>query len=116
MGTPRDRLDRLTRRWRERHDARLGEGERPRASGGREALARRHFPYRDQTPQQYADAHGADMIGFIYDEESYADPELDAWVVELGGILRERRAAPPAAPAAEPEPKAAPDAEPKADG
>jgi hypothetical protein len=126
MGTPRDRLDRLTRRWRERHDARLGAGDRPRASGGREALARRHFPYRTETPQQYADAHGADMIGFIYDEESYADPELDAWVVELGGILRERRAAaaPTPKPKAEPKPKATPRAKaepkpkatPKADG
>jgi len=65
--------------------------DRPRASGGREALARRHFPYRDQTPAEYAEAHAADMIGFTYDEESYADPDLDAWVVELGRILRERR-------------------------
>jgi hypothetical protein len=84
-------LDRLTRRWRERHDARLAGSDRPRASGGREALARRHFPYREQTPVEYADAHGADMIGFTYDEESYADPDLDAWLLELGRILRERR-------------------------
>jgi hypothetical protein len=58
--------------------------------------------------QQYADAHGSDMIGFTYDEESYADPDLDAWVVELGGILRKRRAAPPAGdatPKTEAEPK-----------
>jgi hypothetical protein len=84
-------LDRLTRRWRDRHDAKLA-GERPRASGGREALARRGFPYRDQSPAEYADEHAADMIGFTYDEESYADADLDAWLVELGGILRERRA------------------------
>ena len=31
------------------------------------------------------------MIGFTYDEESYADPDLDTWLVELGRILRERR-------------------------
>ncbi|HYM53530.1 MAG TPA: hypothetical protein VEW45_08690 [Candidatus Dormibacteraeota bacterium] len=86
-------LDRLTRRWRERHDARRGPN-RPQATGGREALARRAFPYREQTPVEYADAHAADMLGFTYDEESYADPELDAWLVELGGILRERRAKP----------------------
>ncbi len=90
MSSRGQRLDRLTQRWRERHDARRGP-ERPRASGGREALARRHFPYREQTPAEYADAHAADMIGFTYDEESYADADLDAWVLELGRILRERR-------------------------
>lgn len=113
MGTPRDRIDRLTRRWRERHDARLGaDFDRPRASGGREALARRNFPYRDQTPKQYADAHGTDMIGFTYDEESYADPELDAWVVELGRILREGRTPQEIEPAPEPEPKPTPESTP----
>lgn len=92
MGRRGDRLDELTARWRQRHDARLAErGQRPRANPGREALAKRHFPFRDQTPQQYADAHGAAMVGFTYDEESYADAELDAWLVELGRILRERR-------------------------
>jgi hypothetical protein len=85
------RLDRLTRRWRERHDARRGP-DRPRATGGREALARRGFPYREQTPLEYADAHATEMIGFTYDEESYADPDLDEWLVELGRILRQRRA------------------------
>jgi hypothetical protein len=86
-------LDRLTRRWRDRHDARRGS-DRPRATGGREALARRGFPYREQTPAAYAEAHADDMIGFTYDEESYADPDLDAWLVELGAILRKRRAEP----------------------
>jgi hypothetical protein len=93
MASRGQRLDRLTNRWRERHDARRGS-DRPRASGGREALARRGFPYREQTPVEYVDAHAADMIGFTYDEESYADPDLDAWLVELGRILRERRAEP----------------------
>jgi hypothetical protein len=31
------------------------------------------------------------MPGFTYDEVAYADPELDAWLVELGEILRRRR-------------------------
>jgi hypothetical protein len=88
----RGELDRLTQRWRDRHDAQLSRaGGRPRATGGREALARRGFPYRDMTPAEYADQHADDMPGFTYDEESYADPELDAWLVELGVILRERR-------------------------
>lgn len=88
----RQDLDRLTSRWRQRHDARISARDaRPRATPGREALARRHFPYRSETPQAYADAHGDDMPGFTYDDESYADAELDAWVVEVGRILRERR-------------------------
>ncbi len=35
--------------------------------------------------------HGADMIGFTYDEARYADPELDAWLVEVGRLLRDSR-------------------------
>jgi hypothetical protein len=31
------------------------------------------------------------MIGFTYDEARYADPELDAWLTEVGRLLRERR-------------------------
>jgi hypothetical protein len=92
MGRQRDRIDRLTRRWRERHDARLAAGSpRPRANPGREALARQNFPYRMTSPADYAAEHGAAMIGFTYDEESYADADLDAWLVELGRILREGR-------------------------
>jgi hypothetical protein len=91
----RSDLDRLTRRWRERHDARRGTDDlRPRANPGREALARRGFPYHDVTPAAYAAEHGAAMVGFIYDEESYADAELDAWVVEVGRLLREQREGP----------------------
>ncbi len=35
--------------------------------------------------------HGADMIGYTYDELRYADRDLDAWLVEVGRLLRERR-------------------------
>ena len=98
MNKRRD-LDRLTRRWRDRHDARLAQAaDRPRANGGREALARRAFPFKEMTPSEYADRHGDAMAGFTYDEESYADPELDAWLLELGRILRERREAGRTAP------------------
>ncbi len=31
------------------------------------------------------------MIGFTYDDASYADPGLDAWLVEVGRLLRMRR-------------------------
>jgi hypothetical protein len=31
------------------------------------------------------------MTGFTYDDESYADADLDAWIVEVGSLLREQR-------------------------
>ena len=51
----------------------------------------RAFPYRSQTPAGYVAAHGEDMVGFTYDEQRYADPALDAWLLEVGRLLRERR-------------------------
>jgi hypothetical protein len=91
----RSDLDRLTRRWRERHDARRSDDDfRPRANPGREALARRGFPYHDVTPAAYVAEHSAAMVGFTYDEESYADAELDTWIVEVGRLLRSEREQP----------------------
>jgi len=88
----RTNLDRLTSRWRARHDLRReGDPFRPRANPGREALARRGFPYGEVTPADYVAEHGADMTGFTYDDESYADADLDAWIVEVGVLLREQR-------------------------
>lgn len=86
----RDRLTALTDRWRARHDARP-QAERPAADPDREALASRAFPFRTESPASYVEAHGADMIGFTYDEARYADPDLDAWILEVGRLLRERR-------------------------
>jgi hypothetical protein len=87
----RERLRELTGRWRERHDARRpGPARRPPASTEREELAARAFPYRSSSPAQYVAEHGADMVAFTYDDERYADPELDAWILEAGRLLRER--------------------------
>jgi hypothetical protein len=118
--TNRTNLDRLTARWRARQDLRReGDPFRPRANPGREALARRGFPYRDVTPADYVAEHGADMAGFTYDDESYADADLDAWIVEVGALLREQREAgskpkptakPEPAPASGPEPETKPKA------
>ncbi len=93
MDRRRQRLDEMTLRWRARHDAQrdAAGAERPPADADRELLARAAFPYREQAPAAYADHHADDMIGFIYDEYAYDDPELDAWLVELGAILRRRR-------------------------
>jgi hypothetical protein len=90
--TGRDRLDELTRRWRARHDARRPEGDaRPPADPSREAQAAHAFPFRELPPERYVEDHGADMVGFTYDEARYADPDLDAWLLEVGRLLRERR-------------------------
>ena len=86
----RERLNELTDRWRARHDARR-TSDRPSADPDREALARTAFPYRTVMPADYVAEHGADMVGYTYDEERYADADLDAWLLEVGRLLRERR-------------------------
>ena len=86
----RARLQSLTDRWRARHKARL-PAERAEADSEREALAGRAFPFRTIAPAAYVAEHGADMAGFTYDEARYADPELDAWLLEVGRLLRLRR-------------------------
>lgn len=86
----RARLERLTERWRARHEARLAAGERPAADAEREARAGAFFPWRSETPAEYAARFGAAMTGYTYDAYTYADPALEAWLRELGEILRER--------------------------
>lgn len=87
-----ERLERLTERWRERHDAqRPDEAERPPADFEREATAMLAFPYQELTPEEYVERHGDDMVGYTYDEARYSDPELDAWLLEVGRLLRARR-------------------------
>jgi hypothetical protein len=86
----RERLDELTDRWRRRHDARR-TAERAPADEGRQALALRAFPYRTTSPADYVREHGDAMAGYTYDEARYADPDLDAWLLEVGRLLRERR-------------------------
>lgn len=86
----RSRLSLLTDRWRARHEATRAE-RRPPADPERETLAMRAFPFRSQTPAAYVGEHGASMNGFTYDEARYSDEKLDAWLVEVGRLLRERR-------------------------
>jgi hypothetical protein len=90
-----ERLADLTDRWRRRHDARRpAPDERPPADADREALAARAFPYRTVAPSDYVAEHGDAMTAFTYDDERYADPDLDAWILEVGDLLRERRGVP----------------------
>ena len=88
----RERLEDLTRRWRRRHDGRRPRSaDRPPAAPEREALAARAFPYRTTTPAAYVADHGDAMTAYTYDDERYADPALDAWLLEVGRLLRARR-------------------------
>lgn len=88
----RARLAELTHRWRRRHDARRPAPDaRPPADPAREALAARAFPFTTVTPAEYVAEHGPDMTAFTYDAMRYADEQLDAWLLEAGRLLRERR-------------------------
>ena len=88
----REELTRLTDRWRARHDARRpSTDERPPADPDREALAARAFPFGSVDPAAYVAEHGSGMTAFTYDDARYADPELDAWLLEVGRLLRLRR-------------------------
>lgn len=88
----RGRLEQLTDRWRARHDARRPTpDDRPPADPAREALAARAFPFKTVTPAEYVADHGADMTAFTYDEARYADADLDAWLLEVGRLLRSDR-------------------------
>jgi hypothetical protein len=86
-------LSRLTSRWRRRHDAaRPALDGREQMAPDRAALAARAFPFRTRDPAAYVAEHGDDMPGFTYDDERHPDPALDAWLVEVGRLLAERRA------------------------
>lgn len=90
--TRRDRLNELTDQWRERHDARRPSPDaRPPANPDREALAARAFPFQTVTPADYVAGHGTHMHAFTYDEARYIDPDLDAWLLEVGRLLRQDR-------------------------
>jgi len=86
----RARLDRLTERWRKRHEARVASDGRPSSDPEREARADAFFPWRTETPAEYAATFGAAMVGYTYDAYTYTDPSLEAWLRELGEILRRR--------------------------
>ncbi|TMB56442.1 MAG: hypothetical protein E6J47_05055 [Chloroflexi bacterium] len=94
MTSRRPPLEQLTARWRARHEARRSSlaqaGTLPAADPEREARARTFFPWSSESPAEYAARHGAEMIGYTYDAYTYTDPALQAWLVELGEILRAR--------------------------
>lgn len=104
------RLDELTRRWQERRAERrqaLTRDGVPRepADPVRAARAASAFPFRRVTPADYVTRHGSDMVGFTYDDYTYADASLQAWLDEVGRLLRmsaDAKAAPEGPSDAEP--------------
>jgi hypothetical protein len=68
--------------------------ELPFANPGREQLARELFPYREQTPDEYAARNAHKWMCFSFDDFRYSDLELDAWIARLGQILFKRPGAP----------------------
>ncbi len=96
----RDRqLARLTERWRRRHNERRSAREtsgatRQAADPERVERALRLFPYRDMAPAAYVAGFGDAMRGYTYDDYTYPDPELQAWLDEVGRLLREGPMAP----------------------
>ena len=87
----RTRLEQLTARWRARHEARVAGGELPAADPEREAKADAFFPWRTETPAEYAARFGAAMTGYTYDAYSYTNAAMGAWLRELGDLLRAHR-------------------------
>ncbi len=89
------RIEELTRRWQERREERRRTQSRdgvPRedADPVRSARAASAFPFRRVTPADYVARHGADMVGFTYDDYTYADAALQGWLDEVGRLLRLR--------------------------
>ena len=94
-----NRLDQLTRRWQARHAARrrheIQAGlAREEADPVRAARAAAAFPFRRMSPADYVARFGAEMTAFTYDDYAYPDADLQAWLDEVGRLLRERNAEP----------------------
>jgi hypothetical protein len=88
-------LNELTNRWRARHavrrEAKSREGvAREPADPERLARALRLFPYLEMSPTEYVDRHWSSMTAYTYDDYSYPDAELQAWLDEVGRLLRLR--------------------------
>lgn len=86
-------LDELTDRWRARRAMRREARARAlvareAADPGRVERASNLFPYRETTPAGYLREHGSAMTAYTYDDYTYPDVELQAWLDELGRLLR----------------------------
>jgi hypothetical protein len=57
----------------------------------RESRAAAAVPVRSMSAVEYGAQHGGTMFGFTYDDERYRDAALQAWIDEVGALLRTRR-------------------------
>ncbi len=62
-------------------------GERVLAPESAERKMRAHAA--ESTPEQFAALHGPNTLVFGFPRYIFRDPELDAWVQEVGSILRD---------------------------
>ncbi len=90
------RLNELTARWRTRRAARRGAAAgtgdaREPAEPERLERATRLFPYRTTSPAEYVALHAEAMVAYTYDDYTYPDAQLQAWIDEVGRLLRQRR-------------------------
>ncbi len=90
------RLDELTARWRTRRAARRGAAAgtgaaREPAEPERLERARSRLPYRSTSPEKYVALHAEAMVAYTYDDYTYPDAQLQAWIDEVGRLLRQRR-------------------------
>ncbi len=94
-----EQLRRLTERWRARNRDRRREREaagapREPADPDRTQRAQRAFPFREVTPSEYVARHANAMTGYTYDDYTYPDADLQAWLDEVGRLLRGEPMAP----------------------
>ena len=68
----------------------MARDPRPAADAEREARAAAFFPWQTETAAEYAAHYGAAMTGYTYDAYTYSNPALEAWLRELGDMLRRR--------------------------
>lgn len=61
--------------------------ERPMASEETEGRVRETFPI-EQSPEEFAARDGYGWLDFPFARFRFRDPRLDAWIQEVGDILR----------------------------
>jgi hypothetical protein len=66
----------------------------PLSDPPRERFASEYFPFREQSPEEFAARNAHAMFTFSFDDVRYRDPALDAWIGRLGDILFRRPGAP----------------------
>jgi hypothetical protein len=61
--------------------------ELPMADPGRDEDAKRLFPYREMTAEEYHAREGHKWVCFSFGEYRYADSDLDEWIHTLDDIF-----------------------------